>query len=97
MNAVQHNPEGTIVKASWTETAEAVKFVVEDNGAVISDEDSRRIFERFYKVSQSRTRDDSSSGLGLAIVSRILREHGTDIELVTTSEGKSFSFSLPKA
>lgn len=97
MNAVQHNPEGTIVTAFWTETAEAVKFVVEDNGTVISDEDSSRIFERFYKVSQSRTRDDSSSGLGLAIVSRILREHGTDIELVTTSKGKSFSFSLPKA
>ncbi|PVX52053.1 two-component system phosphate regulon sensor histidine kinase PhoR [Balneicella halophila] len=71
---------------------------VEDNGIGIKKEDMPRIFERFYRVDKSRSRNEGGSGLGLAIVKHILEAHNETISVKSTfGEGTSFQFSLEKA
>lgn len=71
---------------------------IEDDGMGIEPENIPRLFERFYRVDKSRSRDHGGSGLGLAIVKHILEAH--DQETFVTSipgEGSIFSFTLNKA
>lgn len=96
MNAVQHNPQGTHVVAGWDNLPDVVVFSVRDDGPPVPQAHASHIFERFYKASESRTRDGSSSGLGLAIVRRILQEHGSDVEFSQDNDGKGFVFRLPR-
>lgn len=97
LNAVQHNPDSTTVKLFWRIDEASVTFVVSDDGPGIAEEDAKRLFDRFYKASESRTRDDSGSGLGLAICKQILKAHGSEIVFANSDEGKSFAFTLPRA
>ncbi|MNW69613.1 Sensor protein SrrB [compost metagenome] len=54
------------------------------------------IFDRFYKVDRARTRDSSSSGLGLSIVRKIIEVHGGTVEAKSTvGEGTTFTVTLP--
>jgi two-component system phosphate regulon sensor histidine kinase PhoR len=76
------------------------KFIlkVNDNGEGIKKEHLPRLFERFYRVDQSRSREQGGSGLGLSIVKHIVEAHGEDILLKSTyGEGSEFSFTLEKA
>lgn len=71
---------------------------VQDNGMGIKPEMLPRIFERFYRIESSRSRNDGGSGLGLAIVKHILEAHGENISAESVYlEGAKFSFSLQKA
>jgi two-component system, OmpR family, phosphate regulon sensor histidine kinase PhoR len=73
-----------------------VMIEVSDNGIGIPQEDINRIFERFYRVDKSRSKDKGGTGLGLAIVKHILDAHNQKI--VATSAvgtGSTFRFSLP--
>jgi two-component system, OmpR family, phosphate regulon sensor histidine kinase PhoR len=74
-----------------------IQFEITDTGIGMSDEEQARIFERFYKADQSRTRSDNSgSGLGLAIVQRIVELHrGTITVESTPGVGSTFRVSLP--
>jgi len=70
----------------------------EDNGIGIDENNLPRLFERFYRVEKSRSRDQGGSGLGLAIVKHIVEAH--DQEVFVESKiglGSSFSFTLNKA
>ena len=81
---------------SYTENKFIIKVV--DNGEGIKQEHIPRLFERFYRVDQSRSREQGGSGLGLSIVKHIIEAHNETILLKSAfSEGSEFYFTLKKA
>jgi len=71
---------------------------VQDDGEGISQTDQERIFERFYRVDKSRSRDQGGSGLGLSIVKHILESHDEEISIKSSpGKGSTFSFTMEKA
>jgi two-component system phosphate regulon sensor histidine kinase PhoR len=78
-------------------TGEWVLFLISDTGVGIEKEHLDRVFERFYKVDQARTRG-SGTGLGLAIARHLVEGHGGRIWVVSTvGKGTTFAFTLPTA
>jgi two-component system phosphate regulon sensor histidine kinase PhoR len=71
---------------------------VADNGLGMDKEHLPRIFERFYRVDKSRSRNEGGSGLGLAICKHIIEAHKQSISVRSTIDvGSTFSFTLKKA
>lgn len=71
---------------------------VEDNGIGIAEENLHRIFERFYRVDKSRSREQGGTGLGLAIVKHTIEAHKQTINCQSSpGKGTSFAFTLKKA
>ena len=69
---------------------------IQDEGVGISDEDAKRIFDRFYRVDLSRTKATGGTGLGLAIVKRIVEIHNGRIEINSKmNKGTEISIVLP--
>lgn len=96
-NALQHTPEtaGITVRVG-TEGDNAVLEVC-DEGPGMSQEDARRVFERFYRADTSRTRASGGTGLGLSIVDSLVYAHGGTVRVVTApGEGCRFTVSLPR-
>ena len=80
------------------EPYEAVEFSVRDFGAGISSEHLSRIFERFYRVDKTRSRESGGTGLGLAIARHMVQSQGGTIRAESTlGQGSTFLFTLPKA
>ncbi len=76
----------------------AVEFSVRDFGAGIALEHQERIFERFYRVDKTRSRDSGGTGLGLAIARHLIEEQGGTLRVTSTlGEGSTFAFLLPIA
>ena len=104
-NAVKYSRPGGEIRLGWEVRPATVRFVVADDGIGIGLAHQVRIFERFYKVDRSRTRDDSdeglvtgSAGLGLAIVQHIAEAHGgaAGVESVE-GIGSTFWIDVPRA
>lgn len=73
-------------------------IAIEDDGMGIEPENVPRLFERFYRVDKSRSREHGGSGLGLAIVKHILEAHDQETFVQSTpGQGSTFSFTLNKA
>lgn len=86
----------TVGVESYNESKFIVKVI--DNGEGIKEEHFPRLFERFYRVDQSRSREQGGSGLGLSIVKHIIEAHNETLLLKSTyKEGSEFSFTLEKA
>lgn len=82
------------------ETHSVHQFIIhfEDDGLGIAEENLPRLFERFYRVEKSRSRDQGGSGLGLAIVKHIIEAHEQEVFVESKKDhGSTFSFTLNKA
>jgi two-component system phosphate regulon sensor histidine kinase PhoR len=81
-----------------SEPYDAVEFSVKDFGAGIASEHLPRIFERFYRVDKTRSRESGGTGLGLSIVRHMVQSQGGTIRAESElNEGSTFLFTLPKA
>lgn len=97
-NAIKHSFEGGEVTVSFEVSKKNVTTHVRDQGEGIAEEHLTRIFERFYRVDKSRSREKGGTGLGLAIVKHILEHHNTKTEVVSeVGKGSDFSFKLPRS
>jgi two-component system phosphate regulon sensor histidine kinase PhoR len=99
VNSIKYGKTGGATKVG-VEDYNQNKFIIKvsDNGEGVKQEHLSRLFERFYRVDQSRSRDQGGSGLGLAIVKHIIEAHNETILVKSTfKEGSEFSFSLEKA
>ena len=97
-NAIKHSPEETEVLVSFRNTKKSVITLVTDYGEGIPKEHISRIFERFYRVDKSRSREKGGTGLGLAIVKHILDGHHSRAKVESTpGKGSTFSFKLPRS
>ncbi|MEN8775973.1 MAG: ATP-binding protein [Polaribacter sp.] len=99
VNSIKYGkPNGTTILA--VDSYSSDKFIVKvvDNGEGIKSIHLPRLFERFYRVDQSRSREQGGSGLGLSIVKHIVEAHDQTMLLKSTyGEGSEFSFTLEKA
>jgi two-component system phosphate regulon sensor histidine kinase PhoR len=95
-NAVIYAPEHTVIAIEATRSDGKIAIVVSDVGPGIPEEDLSRVFERFYRVDKSRSRDPGGTGLGLAIVRHLIQLHGGDVYAENRPEGGArFTITLP--
>lgn len=93
-NAARH--ARSWVQVSTTDADHHVVLTVSDDGAGIADTDCARVFERFVRLDESRSREAGGSGLGLAIVREIVRAHGGTVQVDRSARGGAqFTVSLP--
>ncbi len=99
MNAIKYTKRGgeVIVAIEDMEKEDKIMISVEDNGRGIPEEDLSRIFERFYRVEKSRSKEKGGTGLGLSIVKHIMEAHNESINVTSeVGEGSKFWFYLQK-
>lgn len=97
VNSIKYGRANGKTKVGFVDTGEMIMVDVTDNGIGIAEEDLPRIFERFYRVDKSRSRDSGGTGLGLAIVKHIIQAHHQSINVRSgLGKGTSFVFSLEK-
>ena len=93
-NARTHTPVGTPITVSIAQSSDGVRIAVADAGPGLSEEDQKRIFERFYRADSSRVRiEGEGSGLGLSIVDAVMKAHGGTVS-VNSEIGKGSTFTL---
>lgn len=95
-NAINYSDPGGQIGISLKRVENFAEIVVTDSGVGIALEDQSRIFERFYRVDPSRSRETGGTGLGLAIVKHIALNHGGDISVFSKPGlGSTFTLTLP--
>lgn len=99
VNSIKYGKIGGIIMVSISSSGKnKIAIKVKDNGEGIRKENIGRIFERFYRVDKSRSRDQGGSGLGLSIVKHIIEAHKQTITLESEyGEGSEFTFTLERA
>ena len=97
-NSIKYGKRDGTTEIRFSDTSDKVFTEVSDNGIGIEKEHLSRLFERFYRVDKSRSRDDGGTGLGLAIVKHIMEAHSEQISVGSeVGKGTTFTFSLIKS
>lgn len=96
-NSIKYGKEGGFTKLSLYDLDQEILVEVSDNGIGIPEEHLKHVFDRFYRVDKSRSREQGGSGLGLSIVKHIIEAHGQKLH-VRSKEGfgTTFGFTLKK-
>lgn len=96
-NAIKYNHQGGLVDVSLSETDAYVKICVKDNGIGIAHAHQNRIFERFYRVDKSHSKEVGGTGLGLSIVKHDVNYLDGSIEIESNlGEGTTIVVNIPK-
>lgn len=97
-NAIKYNKENGTIHVSIAEEDDTIAVCFKDTGIGLSEEDKKRVFERFYREDSSRTREIEGTGLGLSIVSSIVALHDGHINVDSEKgAGSMFKVYLPKS
>jgi two-component system heavy metal sensor histidine kinase CusS len=97
-NAIRHTPSGKKVMVQMTRPSDReISLSVQNPGPEIPPKHLANIFDRFYRVDPSRTRQNEGAGLGLAIVRSIVEAHGGHVEAISTPTATTFILRLPVA
>ncbi len=96
-NAIRYSPEGTRVGVGLKARDGLVHISVTDQGSGISAEEQERIFERFYRIDNARSRQTGGTGLGLSIVKHVVANHGGEVTVWSQpGHGSTFTVRLPE-
>ncbi|WP_110588237.1 sensor histidine kinase [Microbacterium suaedae] len=97
-NAIAYSSKGSRVGIGVREGDGAVEIAVTDQGIGIAENDQNRIFERFFRADQARSRHTGGTGLGLSIVKHAIQRHGGEVRLWSREgQGSTFTIRLPLA
>jgi two-component system, OmpR family, sensor histidine kinase SenX3 len=95
-NAVSYSPPGSPVSLSRRLEQGYVEIAVTDRGLGIEPEHQERVFERFFRIDQARSRSTGGTGLGLAIVKHVAANHGGEVQLWSKpGTGSTFTLRIP--
>lgn len=98
LNSIKYGIDNGITKVSFYVMDKQILVEVSDNGLGIEDKHLKHLFDRFYRVDKSRSRESGGSGLGLSIVKHILEAHNQSVNVRSTiGKGSTFGFTLAKA
>ncbi|MBQ3799477.1 MAG: HAMP domain-containing histidine kinase, partial [Treponema sp.] len=94
-NALRYTTDGDAISMEAKETSGAVTIRIADTGIGISDKDLKRIWDIFYRGTNSRR--ESGMGIGLSVVKTIIDTHGWNIDVQSgLGKGTSFTITIPK-
>lgn len=97
-NAIRYSNPGRRVSVGISSFESEIRVAVVDQGVGITSEQKERVFERFYRGDDARTREEGGSGLGLSIVKHVAADHGGRVELWSEpGKGSTFTFIIPEA
>ncbi|GLJ79782.1 sensor histidine kinase [Microbacterium imperiale] len=95
-NAIAYSPPASQVGVGVRGLTDAVEIAVSDRGIGIPESDQQRVFERFYRADQARSRRTGGTGLGLSIVKHAVQRHGGEVQLWSRpGRGSTFTIRLP--
>lgn len=98
VNGIKYGKKKGFVHIGFYDLHDSIMVEVSDNGIGIEKNDVQRIFERFYRVDKSRSREQGGTGLGLSIVKHIIEAHEQTINVKSAvDKGTTFTFTLEKA
>ncbi|WP_243224616.1 cell wall metabolism sensor histidine kinase WalK [Microbacterium sp. CIAB417] len=96
-NAIVYSPRGSRVGVGVKADGDVVEIAVSDQGIGISEADRDRIFERFYRADEARSRRTGGTGLGLSIVKHAVHRHGGEVRVWSRpGRGSTFTIRLPR-
>ncbi|MDE5698572.1 MAG: HAMP domain-containing histidine kinase, partial [Lachnospiraceae bacterium] len=93
-NAIHYSPAGSDIFITAHSQNERIQFSIENTGVHLPEGDIPKLFDAFYRVERSRSRQTGGSGLGLYIVKMILEQHGADYQIGNTERGVSFRINF---
>ena len=93
-NAIKYSPPGGHIELSLAVDPNRAKIKVRDEGAGLSQDDLSRLFGRFQRLSARPTAGESSTGLGLSIVKRIVELHGGNVDAASDGAGRGSTFTI---
>jgi two-component system sensor histidine kinase SenX3 len=97
-NALQYSPNNSRIGIGLTRQRDCVDIAVTDQGIGMTVEEAARVFERFYRTDQARSRTTGGTGLGLSIVKHTIQNHGGEVRVWSRPDsGSTFTIRLPEA
>lgn len=97
INAVKYNQPNGIIQINGFEWENELHITMKDSGIGMTEAQTYKAFDRFYRADLSRTREKEGTGLGLAIVSEVVKQHGGLVEIQSkVGKGTTIHITLPK-